>query len=62
MAPGWDSLDSASTRNKYEESSWGIKDGWRIRLDNLVAICEQRNGIFFAVLAEMLQAGQVSEQ
>jgi hypothetical protein len=28
-------VDSASNRNKYQESSWGVKDGWRVRLTNL---------------------------
>jgi hypothetical protein len=25
-------VDSASNRNEYQESSWGVKGGWRVRL------------------------------
>jgi hypothetical protein len=34
-------VDSASNRNEYKESSWGVKDGRPARkADNLTAICE----------------------
>jgi hypothetical protein len=34
-------VDSASNRNEYQESSWGVKDGRPARkADNLTAICE----------------------
>jgi hypothetical protein len=34
-------VDSASNRNEYQESSWGIKGGRQARKDdNLTAICE----------------------
>jgi hypothetical protein len=34
-------LDSASNRNEYQESSWGVKAGRPTRkADNLTAICE----------------------
>jgi hypothetical protein len=33
-------VDSASTGNEYQESSWGVK-GWPARkADNLTAICK----------------------
>jgi hypothetical protein len=32
-------VDSASNRNEYQESSWGIKVGRRVKADNLT-ICE----------------------
>jgi hypothetical protein len=28
-------VDSASNRNEYQEPSWGVKDGWRVRLTTL---------------------------
>jgi hypothetical protein len=28
-------VDSASNRNEYQESSWGVKGGWRVRLTTL---------------------------
>jgi hypothetical protein len=31
----WPGVDSASNRNEYQESSWGIKDGRRVRLTTL---------------------------
>jgi hypothetical protein len=33
-------IDPASNRNEYQESSFGVKGGRRIRLDNFTAICE----------------------
>jgi hypothetical protein len=34
-------VDSASNRNEYQESSWGVKGGRPARkADNLTAICE----------------------
>jgi hypothetical protein len=34
-------VDSASNRNKYQESSWTTKSGWPARdVDNLTVICE----------------------
>jgi hypothetical protein len=32
LCPG---VDSASNRNEYQESSWGIKGDWRVRLTTL---------------------------
>jgi hypothetical protein len=28
-------VDSASNRNEYQEDSWGVKGGWRVRLTTL---------------------------
>jgi hypothetical protein len=37
----WPWVDSASNRNEYQESSWGVKGGWQVRKAvNLTAICE----------------------
>jgi hypothetical protein len=33
-------VDSASNRNKYQESSWGVKGRPARKTDNLTAICE----------------------
>jgi hypothetical protein len=33
-------VDSASNRNEYQESSWGIKGGQRRKADNFTAMCE----------------------
>jgi hypothetical protein len=33
-------VDSAPNRNEYQESSWEVKGGRRVRLVNLTAICE----------------------
>jgi hypothetical protein len=33
-------LESASNRNEYHESSWGVKGGRARKTDNLTAICE----------------------
>jgi hypothetical protein len=30
--PSSSAVDSASNRNEYQESSWGVKSGWRVRL------------------------------
>jgi hypothetical protein len=39
-APG---VDSASNRDEYQESSWGVKGGRPARkADNLTAICEPK--------------------
>jgi hypothetical protein len=27
-------------RNEYQDSSWGVKSSWQVRLDSLTAICE----------------------
>jgi hypothetical protein len=32
----WPWVDSASNRNEYQESSWGIKGGRRVRLTTLL--------------------------
>jgi hypothetical protein len=36
------SLESTQplNRNEYQEFSWGLKDGRRLRLSNLTAVCE----------------------
>jgi hypothetical protein len=31
----WPWVDSASNRNEYQESSWGINDSWHVRLTTL---------------------------
>jgi hypothetical protein len=37
----WPRVDSASNRNEYQESSWGVKGGRAQRKsDNFTAICE----------------------
>jgi hypothetical protein len=33
-------VDSASNRNEYQESSWGVKKRPARRADNFTAICE----------------------
>jgi hypothetical protein len=33
-------VDSASDRNEYQEFSWGVKGGRRVRPTNLTAISE----------------------
>jgi hypothetical protein len=33
-------IDSASNRNDYQESSWEVKGGRRVKADSLTAICE----------------------
>jgi hypothetical protein len=33
-------VDSASNKNEYQEDSWEVKRGRRVKADNLTAICE----------------------
>jgi hypothetical protein len=33
-------VDSASDRNEYQDSSWKVKGGRRVKADNLITICE----------------------
>jgi hypothetical protein len=35
LAALWPRVDSASNRNEYQESSWGVKGGRRVRLTTL---------------------------